>query len=183
MERRIAKFEKVSKEQFIKDFGECIPMFWDIEEQLGNNREESEMKLGWILDDIKLPKRSTVGSAGYDFYSPINFELKPGESITIPTGVRCQIDPNWVLCIFARSGLGFKYRAILANGTGIIDEDYYYSDNEGHMRIKLCNDGDKTLTIKEGDGIAQGIFFLYGITKDDNTDGIRNGGFGSTDKK
>ena len=134
-------------------------------------------------EDIKLPKRATKGSAGYDFFSPIDFELQPGETIKFPTGIRCLIDEGWFLAIVPRSGLGFKYRLQLDNTIGIIDSDYSHSNNEGHIFMKLTNDSkeNKTLSIKKGTAIAQGIFLPYGITYDDNADGIRNGGFGSTD--
>ena len=73
---------------------------------------------------------------------------------------------------------------MLANGVGIIDSDYYNSDNEGHIMAKLTNDGNegKTIDIEEGKGYMQGIFVPYGITEDDDAIGIRNGGFGSTTK-
>ena len=72
----------------------------------------------------------------------------------------------------------------LNNTVGIIDSDYYYSDNEGHIFIKITNDSKdgKTVTVKKGEGFAQGIFLEYGITEDDDVSEIRNGGFGSTTK-
>ena len=168
MNRTIAKFEKVSFEQFFKDMMDTSGM-------LDNTIEET-------YKNIKLPKRATTGSAGYDFYSPIDFELKPGETIKIPTGIRCLVDENWVLQIYPRSGLGFKYRLQLDNTVGIIDSDYSNSDNEGHIFIKITNDSNegKKVKVDAGSGFAQGIFLPYGITVDDDTDGIRNGGFGST---
>lgn len=156
---RIAKFEKVSKEQW----SQAVPNAYG-------------------YDNIKLPKRATSGSAGYDFYSTVAFKLQPGETFKIPTGIRCKMDAGWVLLIAPRSGLGFKYRLQLDNTIGVIDSDYCYSDNEGHIWIKMTNCGDKIITIEEGQGIAQGIFVPYGITSDDNVLAIRNGGFGSTDK-
>lgn len=166
----IAKFEKVSLEQFKNDISDIIK---DIDE------------IKRIYDNIKLPKRATVGSAGYDFYSPIDFKLFQDQTIKIPTGIRCRIDEGWVLQIYPRSGLGFKYRLQLDNTIGIVDQDYFYSDNEGHIFIKITNDTKnvaKICEVKEGNGFAQGIFMQYGLTEDDNTDGIRNGGFGSTTK-
>ena len=137
-----------------------------------------------VYENLKLPKRATVGSAGYDFYLPFDIELKPGETIKIPTGIRCYIEPNYVLKMYPRSGLGFKYRLQLNNTVGIIDSDYYNSDNEGHIFAKITNDSNegKVLSLKEGDAFMQGIFVEYGITFDDDTTGIRNGGFGSTSK-
>ena len=164
--KRIAKFEKVSLEQFAKDM------------------DVSRAYAATVLDEIKLPQRATSGSAGYDFYATCDIELAPGESIKVPTGVRVRIDEGWVLKIYPRSGLGFKYRLQLNNTVGIIDSDYYYSDNEGHMFIKVTNDSKegKTVSIKKGEGFAQGIFVEYGITEDDDAQGVRNGGFGSTTK-
>ena len=167
--QRIAKFSKVSWEQFVKDWRE---------EFVGVNDEIIRK----IYCGIDIPKRATKGSAGYDFFSPIGFTLSPGESIKIPTGIRCEMNEGCVMMGFPRSGLGFKYRMRLSNTVCILDEDYFYSDNEGHIFIKVVNEGDKTMTVKAGDGFAQGIFIQYGITEDDNATNKRNGGFGSTTK-
>lgn len=167
--RRIAKFEKVSLEQYKKDFLDTFP-------------ETPEADIADIYERIRLPKRATAGSAGYDYYSPIDFTLKPGETIKIPTGIRVRMEEDWVLCNFPRSGQGFKFRLQLNNTVGVIDSDYYFSDNEGHIMSKLTNDSNegRILSVKAGDGFMQGIFFPYGITEDDGADGVRNGGFGST---
>lgn len=135
-----------------------------------------------IYDGIKLPKRATVGSAGYDFFTPIGLKIKPGKTVKVPTGIRCRIDNDWVLKCYPRSGLGFKFRLQLNNTVGIIDSDYYNSDNEGHIFAKITNDTneEKVIGLKSGEGFMQGIFVEYGITEDDDATGIRNGGFGST---
>lgn len=166
--KKVARFEKISFEEFQKAF---------------DNKSVEEIQN--IYDEIKLPKRATLGSAGYDFYTPISFTLAPNETIKIPTGIRCEMKIGWVLSLYPRSGLGFKYRVQLNNTVGIIDSDYYYSDNEGHIFVKLTNasNEDKTVILNAGDGFCQGIFTEYGITEDDDSDGIRNGGFGSTDEK
>lgn len=171
MMNRMAQFEKVSKERFITDWLDKFP---------DSNKELAED----IYENIKLPKRATKGSAGYDFFSPVAFVLAPGETITIPTGIRAKMDDNWVLMLFPRSGLGFKYRLQLNNTVGIVDSDYYYSDNEGHIFEKITNDSNenKIVEVQAGMGFSQGIFVPFGITMDDDTDGIRNGGFGSTTK-
>ena len=163
--QRVAQFKKVSLEQFVKD--------WDL---VGDANE--------IYDSLKLPKRATKGSAGYDFYAPVDITLAPGETIKIPTGIRVKINDNWVLKLYPRSGLGFKFRLQLNNTVGIIDSDYYNSDNEGHIFCKITNDSneDKSVCIKAGDGFCQGIFIEYGITVDDDVCEERNGGFGSTTK-
>lgn len=162
---RIAQFKKVSDGEY-----------W-------RNRPTSYDSIS-EYHSIKLPHRATKGSAGYDFYAPFDFELNPGETIKIPTGVRTKIDNGWVLQIFPRSSLGFKYRAQLDNTVGIIDSDYYNSDNEGHIFIKITNDSrnNTKLSIKAGEAFAQGIFIKYGLTADDNVTAIRNGGIGSTNK-
>lgn len=167
--KKIAKFEKVSFEQFKEAW---IDTF-------GN-----ENNLHEAYDAIKLPKRATVGSAGYDFYATSDIYLRPGETVKIPTGIRAKIDEGWVLKIYPRSGLGFKFRLQLNNTVGIIDSDYYFSDNEGHIFIKITNDSNegKIVDLKAGDGFAQGIFVEYGITVDDEVYETRNGGFGSTSK-
>lgn len=131
-------------------------------------------------DTAQVPVRATSGSAGYDIRSPFSFMLRPGQSIKIPTGLRVKIDDGWWLGCFPRSGLGFKYTARLANTVGVIDGDYYGSKNEGHIMLKLCNEGDANIVINAGDGIAQAIFIPFGITVDDNATGERDGGFGST---
>ena len=131
-----------------------------------------------------IPTQATAGSAGYDFFAPVDLVLAPGETIKIPTGVRVWMEQDWVLKCYPRSGLGFKYRLQLNNTVGIIDSDYYNSDNEGHIFAKLTNDSneEKTVQIKAGEGFMQGIFVEYGITVDDEASAVRNGGFGSTTK-
>ena len=165
--KRIAKFHKVSREQFEKDWNPA----------LGACTEE-------IYNAIRLPERATRGSAGYDFFAPTEICLAPGESIKLPTGIRAEMEEDWVLSLYPRSGLGFKYRLQLNNTVGVIDSDYFYSDNEGHIFVKLTNDSNegKTVDISAGSGFIQGIFLQYGITVDDETQEIRNGGFGSTTK-
>lgn len=103
----------------------------------------------------------------------------------MPTGIRVKINDGWVLKLYPRSGLGFKYRLQLNNTVGIIDSDYFESDNEGHIFAKITNDSNegKTLEIGAGSGFMQGIFVEYGITLDDVAEEKRNGGFGSTTKQ
>lgn len=169
--QKVAKFEKVSRENFLaavtEDFCQYTPA-------------EAER----MYEDLQMPRRATKGSAGYDFFAPFDFTLAPGETIKIPTGIRCRMKEDWVLKLYPRSGLGFKFRLQLNNTVGIIDSDYYYSDNEGHIFSKITNDSNegKTLTVKRGEGFMQGIFLQYGIVEDDCVTQIRNGGFGSTTK-
>lgn len=168
---KVAKFSKVSLEQFEKDYLNSFP-------------ELTLKNIDLIYSRIKMPKRATIGSAGYDFYAPFDIELAPGETIKVPTGIRCEIAQGWVLTLYPRSGLGFKYRLQLNNTVGIIDSDYFGSSNEGHIYIKITNDTNENriVSIKEGEGFAQGIFLPFGITFDDDVNDIRDGGFGSTNK-
>lgn len=162
------KFEKVSYEQFKKDLLKIKPELIDSEDVIKE-----------FYNNVKLPKRSTAGSAGYDFVSPIDANLT--NRALLPTGIRAQMPQNVVLMMYPRSGLGFKTGMRLANSTGVIDSDYYYSDNEGHIMIKLVR-GFDDLKIHAGDRIAQGIFTNYLTTDDDDTTDVRKGGFGSTGK-
>lgn len=157
--KRIAQFFKVSESEFIKSADASAYL------------------------DVQLPKRATSGSAGYDFFAPQEFSLAPNQTAKIATGIRVKIEEGWVLKIYPRSSLGFKYRLTLDNTVGIIDSDYYFADNEGHIFIKMTNLGDKPLTVEKGKAFAQGIFVEYGITVDDDCTCLRTGGIGSTDKK
>lgn len=158
----VARFEKVSEKQFSKD----LKNLFNIKEDLYNN--------------IKIPVRATKGSAGYDIVSPLDFVLKPGEMIKIPSGIRCKIDDGYVLEIYPRSSIGFKYQTMLANTVGIIDSDYYGAENEGHIIIALMNMGNKELAIKAGERFAQGIFKKYYLAEEEDVNTSRTGGFGST---
>ena len=170
----------------IADFSKVNSAIFTEEAQKSLGLEEAEAIK--VYTDIKLPERATSGSAGYDFYVPADISLAPGETVRIPTGIRARMDEGWVLMIFPRSGLGIKYRLTLDNTVGVIDSDYYYSDNEGHIMIKVTNcsgigkDEGKTVELKKGQGFAQGVFLPFGITTDDEATGVRNGGFGSTTK-
>ena len=189
--QKIAKFEKVSYEQFKESFLNTLGEDYLVELKMlparmsGQDKTAVDVKLRKIYDGIKLPRRATVGSAGYDFFAPFNITIKPGETFKMPTGIRAIIDEGWVLQCFPRSGLGFKYRMQLDNTVGIIDSDYSNSDNEGHIMAKFTNDSreSKVIFVPSGAGYMQGLFIPFGITVDDDADGIRNGGFGSTTKK
>lgn len=170
--RRIAKFHKVSLEQFVKDWKDTF-----------STAEDKEIQA--VYEQLKLPVRATAGSAGYDFFAPVDITLAPGETAKIPTGIRVEMEQDWVLKCYPRSGLGFKFRLQLNNTVGIIDSDYFYSDNEGHIFAKMTNDSNegKTVKVQAGTGFMQGIFVEYGITVDDDATGVRNGGLGSTTEK
>lgn len=169
MAKRIAQFYKVGFHQFAESWRDTF-----------GETEESEIRQ--IYDGIRLPERATAGSAGYDFFMPEDMVVEPGKTVKIPTGIRVRMEEEWVLKCYPRSGLGFKYRLQLNNTVGIIDSDYFYSDNEGHIFVKLTNDSreGKTVRIEAGTGFMQGIFVEYGITVDDDVTAVRNGGLGST---
>lgn len=161
------KFEKIRYEQFEKDFlmnnGQCACKY----------------------DDIKLPKRATKFSAGYDFFAPYSITMYPGDTVDIPTGIKVNLDEDKFLMIVPRSGIGFKYGIHLVNTVGIIDSDYYYSKNDGHIRVKLYYPKgvvypEFTFRLSAGEAMCQGIILPYYKISDDNTEDIRTGGFGST---
>lgn len=164
---RVGHFEKVSFEQFKHD----------MKEEFDDTFSEDDIKA--IYENIKLPTRATIGSAGYDFKAPFDFEMTSGASIKIPTGIRVIIKDGWFLCCAPRSGMGFKYEVRLFNTIGIIDSSYSQSDNEGHIFVKFRN-GERRLKVKQGDGMFQSIFLPHGITDDDEVTAQRNGGLGST---
>ena len=139
----ITKFEKVSLSAFKNA---CNDLGFNL-----NNIEE-------IYQNIQLPKRATKGSAGYDFHLPFAINLKKGDTIIIPTGIRCKMNQDLVLQIYPRSSLGFKYQLTLDNTVGIIDSDYYYA----------------------GKAFAQGVFVKFYKTIDDEAELTRSGGMGST---
>lgn len=167
--KRIAQFFKVSREQYEKDLRELFP-----------EMEKEEMEA--VYEKVKLPRRATTGSAGYDIYTPVSYTLKPGQTAKIPTGIRVKMEEGWFLSVFPRSGLGFRFRLQLDNTVGIIDSDYFYAKNEGHLFVKVTNDSKegKTVVLEEGKAFCQGIFLEYGITIDDEAEGVRIGGLGST---
>lgn len=179
----VAKFEKVSYQNFKESIIDCFG---------GRAEEMLEETIVSMYEILQLPKRSTKSSAGYDFYTPITFTLQPGMTIKIPSGIRVKMKQRWFMMIVPCSGLGFKYRLRLDNTVGIIDSDYYYSDNEGHIFFKITNESNDGKILKlyaahpgdhsEADRFAQAIFVKYGLALNDNKKDlkIRNGGLGST---
>lgn len=167
--KKIAQFFKVSPDIFMEAMEKEFPQY--------TGADSSAM-----YEALQLPKRATAGSAGYDFYTPFSFSLSPAATIMIPTGIRVKMDEGWVMQIYPRSGLGFKYRLQMNNTVGIIDSDYYNSGNEGHIFVKLTNDSNegRTVEVAQGTAFVQGVFLEFGITVDDAADGVRDGGLGST---
>ena len=157
----IAKFTRVSEAQYAEamaDRGGFLP-----------------------LNDIPLPKRATKGSAGYDFVSPLEVTVPAGGSALIPTGIRAEMEPGWVLMLFPRSSLGFRHALRLSNTVGVIDSDYAFAKNEGHIMVKLRNPLSAPVTIGRGDRFCQGVFLPYGTAEEEEDFAVRVGGFGSTD--
>jgi len=176
------RFEKVSLKQFEQSLKKYYTSIGFDDNQYDYKSFENSVKKDY--DNIILPKRSTKGSAGYDFYIPFGVHIRVGESQLIPTGIRCVDMPeNIVLKIYPRSGLGAKKGLVLRNTVGIIDSDYAQSDNEGHIMIKLVNYGIEPVVLTKGSAFCQGIFSQYFTVDDDNVEKERNGGFGSTDKE
>ena len=138
-----------------------------------------------LYNSYKMPQRSTENSAGYDFFSIMDYVIKPGESKKIPLGIKACMNCDEVLFLIVRSSMGFKYNIRMCNQIGVIDSDYYDNiDNEGHIWIKLQNEGEKDYTIKKGDKIIQGIFLKYLLV--DNEKEVKNkrvSGIGSTNKE
>ena len=168
---KAGRFEKVTLEQFEHDWLKQFP--------------KDQERVKEIYEGIALPKRATKGSAGYDFTIPKNLVLGPKETVLIPTGIRAKIENGYVLVLFPRSSLGFRYRMQLDNTAGIIDADYYEADNQGHIMCKITNDSltDQVMELKAGQGFVQGIFLQFGTVEDDDVQTQRTGGFGSTDGK
>ncbi len=165
----IAEFHKVPFEQFKHD-----------SQKYGFISSETPDELvKTIWETLKLPARATGGSAGYDFYLPYSFSVEPERSVTIPTGINADIQPGWFLALVPRSGLGFKYGMRLLNSLGIVDCDYFFADNSGHIMAKITVESN--MCLEHGDRFMQGIFLPHGVTRSDSTLGQnRTGGFGST---
>ena len=156
------KFERISFSQFKKDVSDDINLY----------------------NEYILPNRATKFSAGYDFIAIDDFVIMPGEVKKIPTGIKVIMNDDEALFLYVRSSMGFKYNVRLTNQVGIIDKDYYGNpDNDGHIWISLQNHGDKEFVVKKGAAFCQGIFMKYLITDDDNANGVRESGIGSTNKE
>ncbi len=139
-------FEKISFEQFRKDI-----------------KDDKE-----LYESYKLPNRESTAAAGYDLFLVENLTIAPNEIVKIPTGVKMRCENDEVLLIIVKSSTGFKYNIRLVNQVGVIDADYYNNkDNEGHIFVKIQNEGDKTITFRAGEAVAQGVFIKYLLTKSD----------------
>lgn len=136
-------------------------------------------------DGIKriLPARSTKNSAGYDFFNPKNVVCKSHQITMIPTGIKAQFPEDEALFLFNRSSNPKKKGLIILNGVGVVDSDYYNNpENEGEMAFVFYNMLDEDVTILAGEKLGQGIFMKYAKVDNDEAEGERKGGFGSTGK-
>lgn len=162
------------------EYEKVAPFTW-LESAPKDVDEEHWLKL---YHEITTPTHKTKHSAGADFHCPYTFTLAPGEQQLIPTGIKAYMPENVALFLYPRSGLGFKYFVRLANTVGVVDKDYYNNtDNEGHIFIKIRNEGEKSVTFEKGSAFAQGIFTPYIAAKNAVSNSRRTGGMGSTDKK
>lgn len=174
----VGLFEKVSFDQYLESLVTAGIIRCDPDKQPDVwAKRQNEAYDEW--QKIHMPNRATSGSAGYDFYLPRNTSFNTDEPVLIPTGIRAYVEPGWFLMMLPRSGLGFKYGMHLENTAGIIDSDYYFADNEGHIMLKVSS--GKNFYLDGGDRFAQGIFMPFGITSNDRPlKAARRGGFGST---
>ena len=144
----------------------------------------TNVKISKLDENARLPHYGSEAAAGADLYALLEepIEIAPGKTALIRTGLKMEIPEGYAGLIYARSGLATKKGLAPANKVGVIDSDYFGSDNEGHIIVKLTNCGDKPLSVKKYAPFCQGVFLPFGITESDATDGVRNGGFGSTSK-
>lgn len=148
-------FEKISFEQFKKDVKDDIELY----------------------NSYPLPKRESINAAGYDIYLLDDLAIESGNTIKIPTGIKSYFEQNEVLFLIIRSGVGFKYNIRMCNQVGVIDSDYYNnSNNEGHIWIKIQNEGKKKVSFKKGEAIVQGIFLNFLCTDNDSNSNLKRVG-------
>lgn len=131
-----------------------------------------------------LPTQKTIHSAGYDFHSPLKVIIPPRGKVTVWTDIKSYMKEDEVLLLYIRSSLGITQGITLANGTGVIDSDYYNNtSNEGNIGICLQNNSEKEIIIEQNEAVAQGVFVKYLKSDNGNSDNKREGGIGSTNKQ
>ena len=168
--KRIAKFKKVSFDQFMKDSKKLL-------------YDYGEEEMAHVYASIMLPRRATSGSAGYDFYTPYEVALHPHDKIIIPSGIRCEIEDGYMMLGVVRSSMGIKNDINLSNTCMVLDSDYFFADNEGHIIISLENPSSSNVQLPEGKAFCQGIVVNYEIPDGAESEAERSGGFGSTDSR
>ena len=143
-------------------------------------------KVKRMEEDIKLPERSTLNSAGYDFFAIEDIIFNPKTITRVFTGVKCELMPNQVLILANRSSNQNKKGLVLLNGIGVIDADYYGNlDNDGEIAFEFYNMLDEVVEIKKGEKLGQGLILKFDKVEDDYISDpykTRSGGFGSTGK-
>ena len=140
-------------------------------------------RLDESIEERKLPQRSTAVSAGYDFYNPEEVEIQAGQIKYVKTGVKAAFPEGEMLMLCNRSSNPKKKGLVLANGVGIVDSDYYNNpDNEGEIAFAFMNITAHPVILEAGEKLGQAIFVKFGIVDDDNAEGSRIGGWGSTGK-
>jgi dUTP pyrophosphatase len=145
----VRKFEKISFDQFAKDLN-----------------ERTDVKK--LYDELQTPKRGTVSAAGYDFFTPFSFTIKPREIVKVPTGMKVMMEKDECLLLIVRSSVGIKYNVRMCNQIGLIDSDYYDNTrNEGHMWYAIQNEGESDFVVNKGDRIIQGVFIKYLLCSDE----------------
>lgn len=156
----VARFEKVSLEEWLKNNGHL------------NNAKE-------LWENIKLPKRATTGSAGYDFFYPaVGGTWMPNEEYVVDTGVKVFIEQGWALITLPKSGLGTKYKTTLNNTAGLIDSDYY---GTGKAIISMWQ-VEEAMLIRQGQAFMQAMLIPYGVAEEETVQEVRTGGHGSTEQ-
>lgn len=144
-------FEKISFKQFQKDVCDDIELY----------------------NQYELPQRDSEYTAGYDFFLLESLSIKPNEIKMVPTGIKSFFEKDEVLLLVVRSSMGFKYNIRLCNQVGVIDSDYYNNkDNEGHIWIKIQNEGKEKVVFKKGESIVQGLYLKYLTTYSDKNKNI-----------
>ena len=179
----IGKFHIVSKEEFIEDSMKYVhDKFCEAYHIVHDDAEVFAEMVERAYERVEIPVRKTRGSAGYDFKATFDMVLQPGDTMMFPTGLRVEIlDEGWCLLIIPRSSTGNKGMWLM-NVVGLIDSDYFYSDNEGHFFVGIKNTSNAEMVIAAGDRIAQGVFFPLGYADEEEVTAVRNGGHGSTGK-
>lgn len=187
--KNVAQFEKVSLKAFSELMIDSYPKYQFTKDEIND-----------LYNNVQIPRRATVGSVGYDFVTPFGFRLFPGSKIKIPTGIRVNIMKDDYALFLMPKSRNAKNSIRISNTIGVVDPDYYFSDNEGHIMIvlemppvnheighetkfgEILRRGDIDQYYNSGDGIAQGIFIECGkcIGENDQEYSIRNGGYGST---
>ena len=168
------RFEKVSFEQFVADMEKWM-------------QDRFRLRFKDDYEKVTLPKRQTKGSAGYDFVTPVRIILEPGQQAVITSGIRAVFSEEeletWHLEVCVRSSLAIKRGLNIINQVEIIDADYFQGENGGDILLALKNTSRKIIDIAPGERICQGIFKIHGLTQDDDEEGHRSGGVGSTGKQ